>query len=120
MVVNGNEYDIPNVDYNTMCDLAMYGADLFGEKSVAPTVLVRAFLALKLGSAKKAGELIQAHIARYGFADMEAWASEIKEAIEEGGFFKAAEAAALREQAKQEKAEKAAAAKAAKKAVTED
>lgn len=109
MKVNGNEYRIPDVDYNVMCDLAGYGVNLFSEEPVAPQSLVRGFLALKLGSARKAGAELQAHIAKHGFEDMLAWAEEINKAIEEGGFFsaarnaaKAAERRAKRAKAKEE------------------
>lgn len=114
MLVNGNEYKIPDVDYDIMCKLAEYGANLFSDKEVPPQLLIRAFLALKTGSTKKASAEIQAHIAKYGFEDMATWAVEIRDAIEEGGFFsaareaaKAAERKAKRAAAKQAKAEEA-------------
>lgn len=112
MRVNGNEYTLPNFDYNTICDLDAYGVQLLAEKMPSINVLMRGVLALKLGSLKKAGEEIQAHTAKNGLADWSAWTDEIMKALEDGGFFTAIREAAEADRKKKEKAERAAKAKA--------
>lgn len=114
MKVNGNEYKLPNIDYNAVCLLSDYGVELFGEKSVAPPNMVRGFLALCLGSTQKAGIELQTHMSKHGFADMKAWSEEIADAIEAGDFLESARQAALAEKKKNEAKARREAAKAAK------
>lgn len=94
MIVNGNEYTIPNIDYNAICDLDSYGVNLLSAESPSPMILIRGFLALCLGSTTKAGREIEKHISDNGIEDMKAWSEEIENAIEDGGFFAAMRKAA--------------------------
>lgn len=94
MLVNGNEYKIPDLDYNAICDMADYGANLLSEEWPSSQTLIRAVLALSLGSVKRAGAELQAHIEKRGIGDMADWMTEIKDAIEESGFFSAIREAA--------------------------
>lgn len=87
MKINGNEYKIPELNFNTMCMLEDMGLSLTNmDKKVLGTV--RAFLALAMdGDEKKAGAEIEAHLINGG--NLEEFMSEINEAVQNSGFFQA-------------------------------
>lgn len=115
MVINENTYTLPNLDYNTICELELkHGINVFSADfaELSPFVICRAFVGLCMGSSNKAGEELQKHMAKHGVESLAAdILPEITESLTEGGFMKTlrvrAEALAA-EKAAQAEAEKAA------------
>lgn len=85
MKINGNEYRIPELDFNAMCRLEDMGVPLAEmDKKILSTV--RGFLALAMdGDMEKAGSEIERHLAQGG--SMEPIMDEINRAVSESGFF---------------------------------
>lgn len=86
MVINGKEYRIPELNFNTMCMLEDMGLSLVDmDKRVLSTV--RGFLALAMdGDFEKAGEELENHLT-YG-GDLDGMMEEINKAVSESGFFR--------------------------------
>lgn len=84
MKINGREYKLPELNFNTMCTLEDMGVSLVEmDKKVLSTV--RGFLALAMdGDMEKAGMEIEKHMTEGGKIDpiME----EINKAVSESGF----------------------------------
>ena len=87
MKINGNEYKIPELNFNTMCMLEDMGLSLTEmDKKVLSTV--RGFLALAMdGDYEKAGKEMEAHLASGG--DLNDFMAEINKAVQNSGFFRA-------------------------------
>lgn len=107
MVICGKEYEVPNVDYNVICDLDKYGVNLLSGEAPNAFVLSRAFLALSVGSNKAAGDLLMAHISENGVESLaKDVLPEIQAAIEDGGFFGAVRSYAEKKEKAKAKAER--------------
>ena len=83
MKINGTEYTMPELNFNTMCKLEDMGVSLT-EMDQKVLTTVRGFLALAM---EKAGMEIEQHLASGGSLDplMES----INKAVNESGFFRA-------------------------------
>lgn len=109
MKINGNDYRIPEIDYNAVCTLDQYQIDLLDiQGSIQPFVMLRGFLALAMGTSRNnaaaASKELEAHILKNGLDDGEiarAFA-EIKQALEDSDFL-----SQIREQRKKQKASSA-------------
>lgn len=87
MKINGTEYTMPELNFNTMCKLEDMGVSLT-EMDQKVLTTVRGFLALAMGDdMEKAGMEIEQHLASGGSLDplMES----INKAVNESGFFRA-------------------------------
>lgn len=87
MIINGNEYKIPELNFNAMCDLEDMGVVLSNmEEKMLSTV--RGFIALSMGGdIQRAGKEFEAHLASGG--SIENIVEEINKAVSESGFFQA-------------------------------
>jgi len=87
MIINGKNYKIPELSFNTMCQLEDMGVSLTGmDKKILSTV--RGFLALAMGGdLEKAGKEMEEHLANGG--GLEEMMTEINKAVESSGFFRA-------------------------------
>lgn len=87
MIINGNTYHIPELDFNAMCKLEDMGVSLIGmDKKLLSTV--RGFLALAMGGdMEKAGKEMEAHL--IGGGSLDGFMSEINKAVQSSGFFRA-------------------------------
>ena len=87
VTINGKEYEIPELDFNTVVELEENGVSLLSMSEENPKIatMLRAFVAWVMGtSAKKAGQEIQAHLMNGGtLVDL---VSALTEALEESGF----------------------------------
>lgn len=89
LVINGTEYDYPEMDFNAICDLQENGVDVFNPKSMSkkPILTARAIVAWALGiEVEEAGEEIQKHILNGGSLD--GLFTGFFEVVEDSGFFK--------------------------------
>ena len=87
MKINGTEYTMPELNFNTMCKLEDMGVSLT-EMDQKVLTTVRGFLALAMDDdMEKAGMEIEQHLASGGSLDplMES----INKAVNESGFFRA-------------------------------
>lgn len=88
--VNKKRYDIPELDFNAICDLESMGVSL-GQIKKTPTEGIRAFFALCFNGDKEiAGTEIQSHIENGG--EMDVIAEALGKAVKESGFFRAIKA----------------------------
>ena len=87
MIINGKNYRIPELNFNTMCQLEDMGLSLTQmDKKVLGTV--RAFLALAMnGDYERAGTEIEAHLVNGG--ELDGMMEEVNEAVQSSGFFQA-------------------------------
>lgn len=87
MTINGKNYTIPELNFNTMCTLEEMGVSLTDmDKKILSTV--RGFLALAMGGdLQKAGKEMEDHLA--GGGALEEMMTEINKAVESSGFFQA-------------------------------
>lgn len=87
MLINDKNYTMPELNFNTMCQLEDMGISLTEmDKKVLTTV--RGFLALAMdGDHEKAGKELQLHLENGG--SMDHIVQEINHAVEESGFFQA-------------------------------
>lgn len=88
VIINGNRYDIPELDFDAVCELEENGVDLLAMNRNNPKLatMVRGFTAWFMGCDNKtaSGE-IEAHIANGGsISDI---LSSVSRAIENSGFF---------------------------------
>jgi len=85
MKINGKEYVLPELNFNTMCRLEEIGISLTDmDKRILSAV--RGFLALAMGDdLNKAGLEMEQHLAAGGTLDD--MMIEINEAVENSGFF---------------------------------
>lgn len=90
VVINNTEYDVPEINYNALCDLAEYGVDILNPKQMRKSTIssARAIVAWITDSdVETAGELIQAHmIAGNGITEI---FDAFTQAVEDSDFFKA-------------------------------
>lgn len=86
MIINGKEYHLPKLSFNTMCRLEEMGVSLT-ELNKMPMATIRAFAALAIGSIDKAGEELEKHLISGG--ELTDILDEIKTAVNESGFFQA-------------------------------
>lgn len=86
MIINGKEYRLPKLSFNTMCRLEEMGVSLT-ELNKMPMATIRAFTALAVGSPEKAGEELEQHLISGG--ELTDILDEIKTAVNESGFFQA-------------------------------
>lgn len=86
MKINGNEYKIPELNFNTMCMLEDMGVPLTSmDKKLLSTV--RGFVSLAMnGDSEKAGREIEAHLANGG--NFDEIMKDIERAVKESGFFR--------------------------------
>ena len=87
MLINEKNYTMPELNFNTMCQLEDMGISMTEmDKRVLTTV--RGFLALAMdGDYEKAGKELQRHLENGG--SMDHVVQEINQAMEESGFFQA-------------------------------
>lgn len=85
MLINGKNYIMPELNFNTMCRLEEMGVTLSDmDQKVLSTV--RGFLALAIGGdLEKAGQELEAHLSKGGSLDQ--MLREINQAVENSGFF---------------------------------
>ena len=85
MKLNNKEYKIPEITFNTICDLEEMGVDLSGINKKALST-VRGFLALAVGGdLEEAGRILEEHLVNGG--GLEEVLREIEEALVKSGFF---------------------------------
>lgn len=84
MKLNGKEYKIPELDFNTVCQLEEHGIDLVGQNA-KPLTTLRAFVALAVGDTEKAGKELEAHLANGG--SLEDVMKEVNTVLQNSGFF---------------------------------
>ena len=89
VTINGRTYDVPEIDFNAICDLEEQGINLLSLESGTPKVatMIRGLAAWIMGTDKvTAAREIQKHIEAGGsiVEIMEA----VNEAMNESGFFK--------------------------------
>ena len=90
MIINGKEYKIPEIDYNSSCQLEEYGFSiLLGVNRYKPATFIRAFLALCVGDMEQAGHELEEHLTNpeCSGSTVEEIANEITEAIQKSRFF---------------------------------
>lgn len=87
MLINGKEYKIPELNFNTMCTLEDMGVVLTDmEKKILTTV--RGFIGIAMGGdLEKAGSELEEHLA--SGESIEPIVAEINKAVNESGFFQA-------------------------------
>lgn len=87
MIINGKEYKIPEIDYNTSCQLEEYGFSIMlGMNMQRPATVIRAFAALCIGDMEQAGKELEAHLTSPD-GDIVAILNEIAEAVQNSRFF---------------------------------
>ncbi len=87
MKINGNEYKIPELNFNTMCMLEDMGLN-FMNMDNRMLLMVRGLLALAMKTdIETAGKEFEAHIINGGTLDE--ITQEINEAVQTSGFFQA-------------------------------
>lgn len=88
IIINENRYDIPELDFDAVCELEENGVDLLAMNKNNPKLatMVRGFTAWIMGcDSKTASEEIEEHIANGGsLADI---LTSVSRAIESSGFF---------------------------------
>lgn len=87
MIINGKSYQIPEITFNTMCDLEAIGVSL--EKiSQKPLMTIRGFLCVAMGQdPQAAGRELEEHLKNGG--SFEEIIKEISTALMNSGFFQA-------------------------------
>ena len=94
MIINGNTYEMPEIDFNAVCHLDECKYDILNaSKDVSFMTQLRAIIGLVCNTtADKAGKLIDLHIANGG--DFQTLAQEVFEefnkAVENSGFLQQA------------------------------
>lgn len=87
VTINGREYEVPQMDFNTVVELEENGVSLLAMSEDNPKIatMLRAFVAWIMNtSAKRAGQEIQEHLANGGnLIDL---VSVLTEALENSGF----------------------------------
>lgn len=87
VTINGREYEVPQMDFNTVVELEENGVSLLSMSEDNPKIatMLRAFVAWIMNtSAKRAGQEIQEHLANGGnLIDL---VSVLTEALENSGF----------------------------------
>jgi hypothetical protein len=87
MIINGNTYHIPELDFNAMCKLEDMGVNLMQMENKT-FMLVRGLLALAMKTdLEGAGKELESHIINGG--RLEDLTEEINKAVTESGFFRA-------------------------------
>ncbi len=86
MKINGKTYKMPELSFNTMCQLEDMGISL-ADFEKKPMAAIRGFLALAIGDTETAGRELEAHIISGG--DFTEIVEEITKAVQESGFFRA-------------------------------
>ena len=87
MKINGKEYKIKEIDFNTMCELEDNGISI-ADMDKKPFSVIRGFLAVIMGTDDiEAGKELSQHIEKGG--SIEELASEISELVENSDFFQA-------------------------------
>lgn len=86
MKLNGKTYNLPELNFNTMCVLEDMGISL-SDINHRTFNTIRGFVALAVGDAETAGKEIDAHIKNGG--KLNEITKEIKTAIAESDFFQA-------------------------------
>ncbi len=91
MIINGKNYGIPELGFDTVCRLEGYGISLFdvqnnpGKKMMS---IIRAFTCITLNiEPEQASFIIEQHL--LGGGSFDGWLQEINEAVEKSGFFQA-------------------------------
>lgn len=90
MRINGKNYRIPELDFDTVCNLEDAGISIFDIRNPRKKFMsiIRAFAALATGTSQEdASNLIQQHL--LGGGTFEGWFEEITEAMEKSDFFQA-------------------------------
>ena len=90
LVINEREYDVPELDFNAVCDLADRGIDILNTNTMQKNALgtARGFCAWVMGvDTATAGREIQQHILNGG--DIATIIDAFTKAVEESGFFNA-------------------------------
>lgn len=91
MRINGRDYRVPELGFNTVCDLEEKGISIYD--IINPKVLkkkfmsiIRAFVGLATGlEPEESSALIEEHLLNGG--TMDGWLDEIIESVEKSGFF---------------------------------
>jgi len=90
LVINEREYDVPELDFNAVCDLADRGIDILNTNTMQKNALgiARGFTAWVMGvDNATAGREIQKHMLAGG--DISVIIDAFTQAVEESGFFNA-------------------------------
>lgn len=89
VIINGNKYDIPELDFDAVCELEEYGVELMAINKNSPKIAstVRGFAAWVMGTdLKTASEEIANHINEgNGIAEI---LNSMIDAVQNSGFFK--------------------------------
>lgn len=85
-IINGKEYAIPELTYNTIADLdEKYGLNLFGGlDGISPFSIARSFFALCTRNKEIAGNELQEHLLNGGSFDE--LLDDVQKAMENSGF----------------------------------
>jgi len=87
MIINGKEYKVKEITFNTMCELEDNGVSIT-EMDKKPFNVIRGFLAVIMGVDKNtAGEELTKHIKNGG--SIEELVTQISKLMENSGFFQA-------------------------------
>lgn len=87
MIINGKEYKVKEISFNTMCELEDNGVSIT-EMDKKPFNVIRGFLAVIMGVDKNtAGEELTKHIKNGG--NIEELVTQISKLMENSGFFQA-------------------------------
>lgn len=87
MKLNGKEFKIPELNFNTMCQLEDMGISL-SEMDKKPMAAIRGFISLAIGGdLEMAGKELEMHIINGGKLDD--IMQEVVKAVNESGFFRA-------------------------------
>ena len=88
VIINGNKYDIPEVDFDAVCELEEMGVNLLAQNKEKPQIatIVRGFSAWIMGvDVQTASREIESHIANGGnVLDI---LSKVTDAVTNSGFF---------------------------------
>lgn len=87
MKINGKEYNVKEIDFNTMCELEDNGVSI-SDMEKKPFSVIRGFLAVIMNvDHTTAGKELSEHIEKGG--SIEKLANEISNLVENSGFFQA-------------------------------
>lgn len=84
--VNGKDYQIPEIDYNAVCELDKYGVNLLSGETTNPFTLLRGYLALALKNKEAAGKEIESHIIKFGLNSINPMFETVSKSLLESGF----------------------------------
>ena len=90
IVLANKEYNVPDLDFNAVCDLADKGVDIMNPKAFSnnPIMTARSITAWMLGiTAIEAGQVIQDHVLDGG--DIADIFTVFNEVVDESGFIQA-------------------------------